>query len=196
MKVLFTLITILTLGLAISAQGVQSTRSVPPAAQPTGSPAGCSLKMADLPEIRGLRLGMSEDVAERKIPVRFFINSSTGEIPTRHAVGYVNKSPGWENVDEVSLNAFENKVFSIVVKYDIDWSGADEFARNFAPKLHLPLEGWHSVVSFHSTLKCTDFTVDLDSISKTLSLTDDLSILKQAEAKLRADEAKKTAVQP
>lgn len=205
MKVLVLLITILMAGLSANGQipgvtpkplatpprPVNSTRPV----LNTGSPSAavCDLNLQQAPQLRGLRLGMSEDDASALIGKKFTAN--TMDIDSGASAILENRA-GFHGITFVSLDSFDSKVYSIHVTYDVRWNGIQEYVENFSPKLQLPRGAWLIADRTSAKISCSEFDVRLDYMTSSLTMTDTVTKQRMRDIKAKADQDSKKELQP
>jgi hypothetical protein len=125
----------------------------------------CDLTLKDAPSIRGLKLGMPRDEADRIIPpdrVRYLDSSAITAYPQ------FGKTAGFENVYQVSAEFFEEKLNALEIVYDpnaVKWKNAKEFAENLSQNFNIPNRFWkfESKEATVSEMRCSDFSINIDS---------------------------------
>ena len=112
----------------------------------------CTLELKDAPAIRGLRLGMPRVEAQKTFP-----GEATMVLIQKEAL---QKTPGFEGVDLLSLSFISDRLAEISVLYEqITWRDSQEFASRLSETMGLPAESWiHSHLN-SSGLICKEFTV-------------------------------------
>lgn len=151
----------------------------------------CDLTMKDAPVIRGLKLGMSREEADRIIPldrVRYLDSSAITAYPQ------YSKSAGFENVYQVSAQFFEEKLSTLEIVYDpnaIKWKDAKEFAENLAQNFNIPYRFWKFNVKQPSVseMRCRDFSIAIDSAQNELRLEKRTEI--QSSVQIKKEDVKK-----
>lgn len=151
----------------------------------------CDLTLKDAPVIRGLKLGMSRDEADKIIPpdrVRYLDSSAITAYPQ------YSKSAGFENVYQVSAQFFEEKLNTLEIVYDpntIKWKDAKEFAENLAQNFNIPYRFWkfNARETSVSEMRCRDFSIQIDSAQNELRLEKRTEI--QSSVQIKKEDTKK-----
>lgn len=151
----------------------------------------CDLTMKDAPVIRGLKLGMAREEADRIIPldrVRYLDSSAITAYPQ------FSKSAGFENVYQVSAEFFEEKLSTLEIVYDpnaVKWKDAKEFAENLAQNFNVPYRFWKFNVKEPSVseMRCRDFSIAIDAAQNELRL--EKRTENQSSVQIKKEENKK-----
>lgn len=160
--------------------GVGRTLKLPP-----GEP--CEIPIEKAPEVRGLRLGMTEKAAAAEAGVRF-----EDDLVDRIYLRTVTQRG-------LQLQAFDDKLYLIRTSYDVKWNGVGEFIANFAPKLGLPKRGWRfGYGEYDARLTCRGFDVELRVLGDASQMKIwDTSVPKEIERlKREYEEDKKKGIRP
>jgi hypothetical protein len=125
--------------------------------------AECDMKVADLPEIHGLRLGRSRREVERVYTVT----------PTSAAYKFTDP----ENVkylEGIWFDFYQDSLAYVEFDYNrnTEWKNVHEFAAFLGLSLKLPIESWVFVDRTEAVMKCEGFDVSISSVRNTLSLSD------------------------
>jgi len=139
------------------------------------SPANlqCTLSIAQLPEIRGVRLGMSADKLAAVFPEddnRISIDRAVKESKRVDNYGDArftlqpNKeapNPKFSGVNWIAVEILDEHVASFQVSYvGPEWNNVDQFIAKVADAFHLPTGSpWGSVSEFQKALKCDGFVI-------------------------------------
>lgn len=130
----------------------------------TTSPKYCEKTLAQSPAIKGLKLGMSEQVAARLMGVTFNAYPSEPSY-LRWAWRNPTNVPGFEGVRYIELITFGGKLVEIESLYYVEWNSENEFVKDFTLKLGLPADAWERLAESMSTPKnimsCKSFNVEL-----------------------------------
>ena len=133
------------------------------AASGTAAQSVCDLTMADLPAIRGFRLGDTRKEVNAAFEQMAFVQSS--------AAGSRLDSAKLENVwtefYQDRLSAFE-----LDFAKDPEWKTVTELAAALHRRGGLPLDGWVFVDTTEAMMDCRDFRASISTVRNTLSLTD------------------------
>lgn len=132
----FFLILILAFSGSSAAQTVQSNRPTL-LENPTRVP--CSLKLKDLPTLRGLRLDMPKAQVQKEYPQMIITPDPVKSSGV--ALSYQISNPDYQdNIDRIMVIFRNNRVFSILLTYSdlINWDSAEEFADKISKSLGLP----------------------------------------------------------
>jgi hypothetical protein len=132
----------------------------------------CDLGLNDSPVIRGLKLGMSRDEADKIIPldrVRILNSSAISAYPQ------FGKTQGFENVYQITAQFGGEALERLEIVYDptyVKWKSAKEFAENLSSNFNIPSRFWKydSKNAALSELRCREFTVSIDSESNEIRL--------------------------
>lgn len=157
----------------------------------------CDLTLDKSPEVKGLRLGMSEKEAAAVIRNPFVPDMMEPKYLNAISLGK-EKLSGFNGVDILRVKAFDGRLSHIEINYDVEWQDGREFIDNFAPKLGLPLKGWQmDIMGKSGTLECTGFTIKLDAFYKGRLVLMDTDVPKRiAELKRQYEDDKKKAIKP
>lgn len=132
-------ISILILSLSVAQVLAQKVKEQPPtlAQQAVGAP--CSLKSADLPAVRGIRLEMSKDQVKKEFPL---MKTTADPVKSSGVIlGYQITNPDYqENIFRMTIMFRNDKVFSILLNYSdgVIWDSQEEFADKISESLNLP----------------------------------------------------------
>lgn len=157
--------------------------------------AQCKRTLEQAPEIRGLRLGMSYEEAEKVLGAEWKVSTFDPTYITMYR--HTQDVYGFEGTRSIHLNAFDQKVIEISVQYTVRWGSSDEFAVNFTPKLGLDVKDLVSDRSY-VTMDCGAFTVKFDALvgDSMLTLKDTAGVAARAKAIRDEEERKKRAIKP
>ncbi len=117
----------------------QSVQSTPPkiAQQTLAEP--CSVKLSDLPTLRGFRLGMTKSQVQKEYPSMKITTDRI--ISSGFMFGYQIDNPDYAvNIDRIVVAFRNEKVFSVLLTYTdtVNWDSAEEFADKISKSLNLP----------------------------------------------------------
>jgi hypothetical protein len=141
-----------------------------PVAKSTPTPASCDLALRDSPMIRGLKLGMSRNDADRIIP-----DERVRVLDSPTIIAYPKYGDtGFENVYSITAQFYDDALSELIIEYDPDakkWKNAREFAQNLSANLNLPFKFWKfGKNAASSEMQCRDFRITLDSASNEVTL--------------------------
>lgn len=145
----------------------------------------CDLTLKDAPVIRGLRLGMTREEADRVIPldrVRYLDSSAITAYPQ------YGKTAGFENVYQISAQFSEEKLSVLEIVYDpnaVNWKDAHEYAENLSQNFNIPFRFWkfNQKDTAVSDIRCRDFSIKIDSAQNELRLEKQTELQKTVQAK-------------
>jgi hypothetical protein len=150
----------------------------------------CVLNVAQSPEIRGLRLGMSLDDTATKLPA---IRGSDHDLnPDDMDVVFVsfiprNGSFDLEGISWVHLGFVDDRLYDFSLSYTLSWPTIDEFALKLSRTLDLPT-AWKKVGSDDlRVLECDGFSIAVHNAASPM-----LSVLETSAA----EEVKRRALLP
>jgi hypothetical protein len=132
----------------------------------------CSLTVAQLPEVRGIRLGMSVAEVLRLFPgssnvpeIRSALSRADGRIGVVRFDVYPDRYPSkakFEGIGQLVFQFLDNHLSSYYVGYNgPEWKSVDEFISKVSESLNLPsAQDWErSNVASMKTLKCAGFDI-------------------------------------
>lgn len=127
----------------------------------------CEMTLADLPETRGIRLGMSRANFGKR-----FIGAAA-IVEKQNAVDKVD----FESLEAISVDFYRDLLFDVEFDFDRStrWKNIREFAESLKESHGLPMESWVFVGHTEAMMKCQGFTAAISSVRNTLSLTDTFS---------------------
>lgn len=125
----------------------------------------CDLDIKAAPELRGLRLGMTESA----VIARFGKNFPKGLSPAElSAITLSNE------VRDISIYYLENRLAFFVIYYDrsLQWNGAMELAEQVSKYVPaLPVDSWHKKHRDLVDMQCRDFYVSISTLSNSIAFT-------------------------
>ena len=154
----------------------------------------CDLAVSDGPSIRGLRLRMTRNEADRLIPgTRITVINSTDIV----AYPKYSKTPGFENVYQITAAFFDDKLSALEIVYDPDevkWKSAKEFAGALSESFKLSPKFWKYNARNQSfaEMQCREFSLTIDAEANELSLRG----LNATQKPARDSEAQKKVFKP
>lgn len=145
----------------------------------------CDLSLKDSPVIRGLKLGMPREEADRVIPtdrVRYIDSSAITAYPQ------FSRTAGFENVYQISAHFSEEKLGVLEIVYDpnaVKWSSAKEYAENLSQNFTLPFRFWkfNTKTPTIAEMRCSEFSIAIDSEQNELRLEKQNAIQKTVQPK-------------
>ena len=147
------------------------------------------MSIAQSPEIRGVRLGMTTE----KLLTAFSDEASQEAIaaaikdsknPSNYGFGRVALQPGntsnpkFANVNYISIEVLDNKVSEFQVGYvGPEWKSVDQFITKLSEAFHLlPAEDWEGPSGPNKALRCNGFAISVygnpGSPSSSVNVTD------------------------
>lgn len=141
--------------------------------QSGASPRGkCALTVAQSPEVRGIRLGMSAEEVLRLFPVSSDareIRASLSWADKQFGVAKFNVNPDrysskakFEGISQFTFEFLDNRLSSLFVGYNgPEWKSVDEFISRLSETLNLPgAKDWEpSNIDSLKTLRCEGFEI-------------------------------------
>ncbi len=149
----------------------------------------CNLTLAQAPELRGFKLGMSPEDVIAKMPglnIRpanrrkyrvVAINFTPNDLSMRNGVinldrtSYVSATrfPIYEGLTSAGIHFLDEKAFLIELFYDdsTKWNDVDEFADKVASSLHLPKAWIGDDDKSERFIKCNGFLIETELKSST-----------------------------
>ncbi len=110
-------------------------------------PENCSIKLSDIPEVRSLRLGMTQSEVFQKYPN---CRNEVGANCFYRAEGIGNEDLK-RGLEALSINfemdSLDVKDFSIIYDDSIKWLSVKEFAESISNSLNLPKDKWTTVLN-------------------------------------------------
>jgi hypothetical protein len=147
----------------------------------SGSAQQCSVKLeqvADAPELRGFRLGMTHDQVKARVPqIQFGGADEIGVAKTSINPFYDSRfdQATFADVRTISLDFLDGKLTTLWIGYEssFKWQTVDEFVRGISKSLNVPA-AW-SPKKGGQEIRCDGFTVFVSLIagSPSVRLTDD-----------------------
>lgn len=132
----------------------------------------CSLKPAQAPEIRGIRLGMSAEQLLSLFPESSNQQSITAAIRNSKSVEsygvsrfelrpeYATPNPRFEGVNYIHVELLDTRITSFQIEYKgFEWETVSQFVGRLSEGLRLPIESWDSGAS-SSHMTCDGFRID------------------------------------
>lgn len=128
--------------------------------------AGCRLTLAEVPELRGFRLGMTLRQVKEKITTESYFDnlytlSEFGERSIR-ITGYQLKGENSKGVSDVGFEFLDDKLTLIKVTYDgsVRWKSSQDFISRVVEALGLPPSGESRRSEYR--LDCSGFSIEID----------------------------------
>ncbi|HEV7642304.1 MAG TPA: hypothetical protein VGO50_00055 [Pyrinomonadaceae bacterium] len=144
----------------------ESQQSVPPQPQPRN--IECNLTLAQAPDIRGLRLGMTRAEVQNAFGLQResdspFYTFGPTILPTeiyqyRFYSSTLEKLPKFNNVDKLNLEFFGGYVHLLGIKYSPSAAhfNLEEFKSKLSESFNLPIEAWSN-----DSMQCRDFKISV-----------------------------------
>lgn len=164
----------------------------------TDAAAQCNLKreqLANAPELRGFRLGMSFDEVKTRVPqIQFGRPDKSGVTKTSISPTYDPRfdQASFADVRTISLDFLDGNLTSLWIGYEgsFKWKSVEEFANGISRSLKLPA-AW-SPKRGGQQLRCDGFTMFVSMIAggPSIRLTDDAA---EATIAVRREEETATA---
>jgi hypothetical protein len=183
MKILSIFFTIIFTLLLITPIKAQAPKLIPSKKQTVQeSPKTCTLGLANAPNLRGLKLGMTSLQVEKTIGLKLILKDykpyMTDEIipeikDFRFSSFKNNAVPTQlEGVDAVFFKFYNNSLYRIFVIYakpTVAWKDNNEFASYLSEKFDLPKDAWTQ----NRYLSCAEFTlsINIEEEKPSISLT-------------------------
>lgn len=140
--------------------------------KPSPTPKTCQMTLAEAPSIRGLRLGMTRDEADRIIPRNRVTIVDSSDIVSYPRTG---SAGGFENVYQISAAFAENRLSSLGIIYDpenVKWKSVREFAATLSENFSLAPVYWKYDARSRTTaeMQCRDFAIMINSEANEITL--------------------------
>ncbi|HMQ04547.1 MAG TPA: hypothetical protein PKD26_11575 [Pyrinomonadaceae bacterium] len=146
MKLISTAILIVTLAAGVAAQ------------------APCFMKLEELPDLHGIRLGIMR--------AEFEMVNISGEAGIR--LPGTGARPDLSHLENIWLGFYKDRLTSVEFDYDrnTEWKTVREFAAALETRLKLPIASWIFIDTTEAKIACSGFSAAISSVRNTLSLTD------------------------
>lgn len=131
---------------------------------PSFAQSVCDMTIADLPEIHGIRLGVSRREVEKAYTFEQ-ASLQSGNAATNQDI---------QHLEGIWLGFYKESLAAVEFDYDrsAEWKNVGEFAMFLQHKLRLPIKSWVFVDRTEALMECRGFTAAISTVRNTLSLTD------------------------
>jgi hypothetical protein len=137
--------------------------------------SGCSLKLVQSPEIRGIRLGMTSEQLLTLFPEEANRNGITEAIKQSQRVDKYGVArfdlrpdiktvnPRWTGVNYITIELTDERVTSFHISYaGPEWKSVDQLVAKLSEVFRLPdVASWEPGDESRKSLKCNGFVVDV-----------------------------------
>jgi outer membrane protein assembly factor BamE (lipoprotein component of BamABCDE complex) len=163
--------------------------------------AQCDLTLKDAPVVRGMKFGMTQS------EVTALFGKPLQTLDTDRNSWYYNPTMqqtavrGLDGIMLLQIQFTGDKLYDINVNYNpqVSWKDAREFSQVISSNLNLPPMGWtyDRYDERRATMKCKDFTVEIDTRGYGQLHVQDLVAVKQKAEDLKSKDAEwKKAFKP
>jgi hypothetical protein len=136
----------------------------------------CTIKLADAPEVRGLKLGMKlAEIKEhfKKVRTYYALDKQANDLGFMEAhifiIGEAAKDE-FVGLDGIEMQFLDNVLTSILIKYDtqVRWSSVDEFVGKIAEAYRLPKQ-WDDKTYMFIGGRTIQFSKEVDNYKRALT---------------------------
>lgn len=155
----------------------------------------CKLNVAQLPTLRGLRLGMTTEQVRSVFPgMQSEAKGDLGQINTSVSRDYSGTNgPIFKDIYGIDFTFFDNKLVDFTIQYDysVHWDTLESFIAKVSESLRLP-NLWENEGGFSKKLKCDGFIIRANNINRAGAIRfNDTSWLLVAQKRIHDEEEKR-----